>query len=78
MTDKELRRTNNKLRVLAWEHETRCNRYKELKIEIERLADEYGDKKYSKHNQEMYVDLMSIVDRMTQIDQDPHKWRHKQ
>lgn len=76
MTDKELRRTNNKLRVLAWEHETRCNRYKELKIEIEQLAEKYRYNKRT-NNQAVYFDLIEIVDRMTEIDRDPHKWGDK-
>lgn len=63
---------NNKLRVLAWEHEIRCNRYRELKLEIEQLADEYGDKRFSKHNGEMHNDLMNIIEKMEQIDRDPH------
>ena len=72
LTDKELRKANNKLRVLAWHYESRCNRYKELKNEIKELADEYGDRRYSKNNMEMYNDLMMIVDKMERIDYDPH------
>ncbi len=73
IADKELRKINNKLRVLSWEHETRCNKYKELKLEVESLAKKYMYDKLSDHR-EVYLDLMGIVDKMAEIDENPHDW----
>lgn len=70
--NKRLRKQINKMRVLAWEHESRCNKYKNLKDAIEDVSEKYGDRSNADFNPKVYEDFLEIISAMEQIDYDPH------
>lgn len=74
--NKRLRRQINKMRVLAWEHESRCNKYKNLKNAVEDVSEKFGDRGNADFNPKVYEVFLEIISAMEQIDYDPHE--HKQ
>lgn len=70
--NKRLRRQMNKMRVLTWRHESRCNKYKNLKNAVEDVSEKFGDINSADFNPKVYEVFLEIISAMEQIDYDPH------